>query len=58
MLIDIYAPEKVEIERLEQEEGMSVLAHSLKHAAMKMSPAEKKVRYLEDRPDYNKVVRV
>ena len=25
---------------------------------MKLSPADKKIRYLEDRPDYNKVVRV
>ena len=58
VLLDIYAPEKVDIEVLAHEEGMLILAQSLKHAAMKLSPPEKKVKYLEDRPDYNKVIRV
>ena len=53
VLLDIYAPETVDIEVMEHEDGMKVLSRSLKHAAMKLSPPEKKVRYLEDRPDYN-----
>ena len=58
VILDIYAPETVDIEVLEHEEGMMILSRSLKHAAMNLSPPEKKVKYLEDRPDYNKVIRV
>ena len=53
VLLDIYGPEKVEFEILEHDEGMKILAQSIKQAAVKLSPPEKKVKYLEDRPDYN-----
>lgn len=37
---------------------MEILAESMKQAAMRLTPDEKKVKYLAERPDYKDVIRV
>lgn len=46
------------MEQIEHDEGIEILAKSVKQAAMALSPKEKRVRYLEERPDYTDVIRV
>ena len=37
---------------------MEILVKAIKHAANTLSPPDKKVKYLQERPDYQDVVRV
>lgn len=59
VLIDIYAPESVNLNQVTDDVGMQYLARALKNAAMKVSPAESRQTYLEDNEDYSTdVIRV
>ena len=58
VLIDIYAPEQLDIQPLEHAEGMQTLVASVRHAAISLSPQENRKRYIQDRPDYTNVIRI
>lgn len=59
VLVDIYAPEAVEMTQVNDELGMQVLCRALKGAAMELSPVESRETYLEEDEDYGKdVIRV
>ena len=58
VLLDVYAPEGLLLERVSHADGLELLSQSLKHAALHLSPDEKKQRYLQERPDYTDVIRV
>ena len=52
VLIDIYAPETVSIDQVEDARGMQYLAKALKHAAKTRAPVESRQTYLEENEDY------
>lgn len=51
-MIDIYAPEAVNLEPVEDMRGMEYLAQALKHAAQTLAPESAKENYLADHEDY------
>lgn len=58
-MVDVYAPESVNLAQVSDEQGMQVLVKALKHAAMTVSPAESQQTYLDENPDYGEnVIRV
>lgn len=59
VLVDVYAPETVNLDQVEDAKGMLYLEKALKHAAKTMTPADSKQFYLEDNEDYgNDVIRI
>ena len=52
VLIDIYAPQAVDLTQVEDATGMQVFSRALKSAAMSLSPVEARQTYLEDNEDY------
>ena len=59
VLVDIYAPEAVTLEQVEDARGMQYLVTALKDAAKRLSPEADKTYYLEYHEDYgNDVVRI
>lgn len=59
VLVDVYAPESVNLSQVSDEQGIQVLVKALKHAAMNVSPVESHQTYLDENPDYGEsVIRV
>ena len=59
VLVDIYAPDSVNLTQIDDNQGMQVLARAMKNAAMTLSPEEQRQTYLEENEDYSSdVVRV
>jgi hypothetical protein len=59
VLVDVYAPETVVLDQVEDRKGMQYLEKALKHAARTRTTEDKKQYYLEDNPEYgNDVYRV
>ena len=56
VLLDIYAPESVTIDAVEDAKGMQYLVKALSDAAKRLAPEEDKTYYLEDNPDYGRNV--
>lgn len=56
VLVDIYAPETVQLDQVEDAKGMEYLILALKDAAKTRSPEESKQFYLEDNEEYGKDV--
>jgi len=52
VMVDIYAPDQVNLSQVEDDHGMQILARALKGAAMNLSPPEQRQTYLEDNEDY------
>ena len=52
VLIDIYAPQQLNLQQVQNYEGLEIFANCIRHAAITLSKEEQQVRYLEDRPDY------
>ena len=52
VLLDIYAPETVVLDQVEDAKGIQYLAKALKHAARTRTDEESKQYYLEENPDY------
>lgn len=52
VLVDVYAPETVVLDQVEDAKGIEYLEKALKHAARTKTPEEEKQYYLEDNPDY------
>ena len=58
-MIDIYAPESVNINQVDDEHGMMILARALKGCAMNLTPLDQRTTYLEENEDYGKdVIRI
>jgi len=59
VLVDIYAPDSVNLTQIDDMQGMQVLARAMKNAAMTLSPEDLRTPYLEENEDYkNDVIRV
>lgn len=59
VLVDIYGPEAVSLEQVEDARGMQYLVAALKDAAKRLAPEADKTFYLEDNEDYGTdVVRI
>lgn len=59
VIIDIYAPEAVEMTQVNDDLGMQVLCRTMKGAAMELSPPDMRQTYLEEDEDYGRdVIRV
>ena len=59
VLVDIYAPEAVNLDQVEDAKGIKYLEKALKHAAKTLTPEDSKQFYLEDNEDYgNDVIRI
>lgn len=52
VLIDIYGPEGVNLDPVEDARGMQYLANALKHAAKNRAPVDSRQTYLEENEDY------
>lgn len=59
VLVDIYAPDSVNLTQIDDNQGMQVLARAMKNAAMTLTPEEQRQTYLEENEDYSTdVIRV
>ena len=59
VIVDIYAPEGVDLAQVEDQVGMQVFARALKWAAMNKVPQDARQTYLEENEDYGTdVIRV
>lgn len=56
VLVDVYAPENVDLEPVDDQMGMMFLASALKDAANKKAPEESRSHHLEEDPDYGTAV--
>ena len=52
VLVDVYAPEIVDLEAIDDQAGMMFLASALKDAARTRASEENKSYHLQDDPDY------
>jgi len=52
VLVDIYAPETVELDQLSDEKGMACLEMAMKHAAKTCVGEDAKQFYLQQNEDY------
>ena len=52
MLVDIYAPESVTLNQVEDEHGMRILARALRGCAMNLSSDALRKTYLDENADY------
>ena len=59
ILLDVYAPESVSLDQIDDTKGILYLEKALKHAAVTMTPQDDLQYYLEDTADYGMdVVRI
>ena len=56
VLIDVYAPENVELRSVSDEDGMQILAKALKNAAQTRIPEENRDFYLAENEDFQDTV--
>ena len=56
VLVDIYCPEAVALDQVEDARGMQYFAAALKHHARELSPPDAREHYLQENPDYGEDV--